>query len=206
MKLKNLLLVALLLLVCNSYAQQNRAELIFKDGTVLNGLAEPINDNNIKFRKERKAKRQYFNFSEVDTLKVYYDFKPKVYVLVDIEGKKFPKVLELAHAGKNVAYYRVISQSYSPGMAFGAVGGAAMMATGTTYINITHSYARKTNQEKAIHLGSSSWISKNFKTAASNYFSDCPKLVEKIQNKELKKKHIQEIIMFYNTECDLNNL
>ena len=79
-------------------------------------------------------------------------------------------------------------------------GGGMHMTMGHSY-NISSYYVRKENETEVTHLGSTSWISKNFKKAASNYFKDCPNLVEKLQNKEYKKKDIREIIDFYNEYC-----
>ena len=89
-----------MLTASQSFGQKSRAELIFKDGSIMEGIAEPIHSNNIKFRKELKAKRQYFTFEEVDTLKVYDEIEPTIYVLVKIKNAYVPKVLELTSAGK----------------------------------------------------------------------------------------------------------
>ena len=206
MKIKYVILSLLILAASQSFSQKTRAELIFKDGSLLEGIAEPINNNYIKFRKEHKAKKEYFTFEEVDTLKVYYDFVPKIYVLVKIKNRSVPKVLELARAGRNVVYYRDIIQGNIAPMAFSSMGSGGSMISGGGYINIKHSYVRKTNEEEAEHLASSNWISKNFKKSASSFFSDCPELVGKIQNSEFRKRDLKEIIEFYNTKCLEQNL
>lgn len=198
---KNLIFVIILLTVGHSFGQKTRAELIFKDGTTLKGFGEPTNVNTIRFKKERKAKKQFFSFEEVDTVKVYHDFEPTIYVLVNIQDKSNSKVLEMARAGKNVVYFRDISQGYTAPMATPIAGGTIMMSGGGFY-NTKYSYVRKTNEEKAVFLGSSNWMSKNFKNAASNFFSDCPELVEKIETKKFKKRDLKEIIEFYNTDCN----
>ena len=43
---------------------------------------------------------------------------------------------------------------------------------------------------------------KNFKKSASIFFEDCPKLVEKISNKEYKLDQLPEIIEFYKVNCN----
>ncbi|NOZ46096.1 MAG: hypothetical protein GXO79_04860 [Chlorobi bacterium] len=40
-----------------------------------------------------------------------------------------------------------------------------------------------------------------FKNDMISYFSDCPELVTKIENKEFRKKDIQSIVMYYNSNC-----
>ena len=40
-----------------------------------------------------------------------------------------------------------------------------------------------------------------FKKDMIEYFSDCPKLIEKIDNKEFSKQDIKAISAFYNSDC-----
>tara|TARA_R110000744_G_scaffold361377_3_gene469116 strand:+ start:93 stop:665 length:573 start_codon:yes stop_codon:yes gene_type:complete len=190
------------MVLSQSFSQKTKAELIFKDGTLMKGLGEPTNVNNIRFRKERKAKKEFYSFEEVDTLKVYYDFNPTIFVIVKIKDKTVPKVLEVAHSGKNVTYFRDIEQGYSAPTRTPTGGGGFFMSGGGAY-NTTYSYLRKTDEKEAVYLGSSNWMTKNFKKGASDFFSDCPLLVKKIQNRDFRKKDLKEIILFYNTECDL---
>ena len=202
MNINYLILITFLMVLNQSFGQKTRAELIFKDGTILKGLAEPTKVNNIRFRKERKAKKIFYSFKEVDTLKVYYDFSPTIFVLVKIKDKTVPKVLEMARTGKNVTYFRDVSQGYAAPMRTPTAGGGFMMTGGGGQYNITYSYLRKSSEKEAVYLGSSNWMTKNFKKGASNFFSDCPKLVLKIKNKEFKKRDLKEIIEFYNSNCD----
>lgn len=201
MKLDYLAISIVLLLSFQCYGQKSKAELIFKDGVILKGYGEPTNVNNIRFRKEKRAKKQFFSFEEVDTLKVYYDFNPTIFVLVKIKDKTIPQVLEMAHTGKNVTYFREVSQGYNAPMMTPAGGGGFMMTGGGMY-RTTYSYLRKPGEEYALYLGSSNWLTKNFKKTASEFFSDCPHLVSKISNRELKKRDLKEIIHYYNSVCE----
>ncbi|SDF26864.1 hypothetical protein SAMN05421636_1422 [Pricia antarctica] len=167
----------------------------------MKGYAEPTNVNNIRFRKEKRAKKQFFSFEEVDTLKVYYDFEPTIFVLVKIKDKTVPEVLEMAHTGKNVTYFREVSQGYSAPIMTPTGGGGFLMTGGGAY-NTIYSYLRKPNEEEALYLGSSYWLTKNFKKTASDFFSDCPSLVKKITDKEMKKRDLKEIINYYNSVCE----
>ena len=83
--------------------------------------------------------------------------------------------------------------------------GATPMGAGGPMIqsyNIVDYYVKRSNQQNATHLASNELFSKNFKKAASEFFSDCPLLVEKLQTKEFNKKDIKEIVTFYNENCD----
>jgi len=106
--------------------------------------------------------------------------------------------LELVERGKNVSCYKDVvhgnmHQTFMPN--------GTVMTTGF-WGTITYSYLRKTDKEEAIYLTSTYWFSKNFKKAASEFFSDCPRLVTKIQDREFKKRHLNEIIEYYNTQCN----
>jgi len=41
-----------------------------------------------------------------------------------------------------------------------------------------------------------------FKKGMTDYFSDCPKLVEMIDGKEFKRRDLDEIVIYYNTKCN----
>ncbi|MFD2585821.1 hypothetical protein ACFSQJ_02695 [Croceitalea marina] len=178
-------------------AQNRPAEVFLKNGTVLKGLGKLTASNQVRFRTSRKSEKQLFSFADVDTLKVFYDNEPTVYVCVKVKDRKETMVLEVSQSGKNVVLYTLESQGYmvSP-------MGAGGMPMGGSFYSISNSYVRKTDEEEAAHLGSNQLFTKNFKKAAANYFNDCPQLVQKITSKELKKRDLGEIIKFYNESCD----
>lgn len=41
----------------------------------------------------------------------------------------------------------------------------------------------------------------SFKKEMTEYFSNCPKLVQKIESKDFRKKDLEEIVNYYNSEC-----
>jgi len=41
----------------------------------------------------------------------------------------------------------------------------------------------------------------SFKNKIRKFFSDCPELVEKINDKIFKRKHIEEVIEYYKLNC-----
>ena len=191
-----LLLAFSLLFSIHLIGQKLKAELVFKDGKRLVGLGEPAHKDLIRFRKEKKAKKQFFSFAEVDTIKVYHDFVPTVFVFQRIKGRTYPEVLEVANIGKKVVFYRDDTKGFTSGT---NPVGLSLPWKGT---KLTHSFVRKIDENEALHLGSNDWMSKNFKKLASNYFSDCPSLVEKLQNREFKKRDIIAILDFYNNSCE----
>ncbi len=79
-------------------------------------------------------------------------------------------------------------------------------AENTPYIEFTITkldyFVGKKNEEKLQLINSESFLYKNFRKTLSSYFHDCHVLVEKIQNKEFKKRDILEIVEFYNENCN----
>lgn len=73
-------------------------------------------------------------------------------------------------------------------------------------------YHFTSNQGGAVYLDSDFILQKgndvlmqpsifSFKREMTEYFSNCPKLVEKIESKDFRKKHLEEIVNYYNSEC-----
>ena len=200
-----LFLLTFSLLVASSYAQKINATLVLKDGKVLKGYGKLTNSNVIKFRATKKGKKQFYSFEEqVDTLKLFTEQNPIIYVRMKVKDKTELLVLEVAKVGKNVFLYTSTSQGYSGATGIGTGGLGSPVAVGNFY-SISNSYVRKANEDEVYHLGSDRLFSKNFKKAASDYFKDCPALVEKIQAREFKKKDLEEIIDFYNEKCNIVN-
>ncbi len=198
-----LLLVVSVMTICipmHVQAQKSKAVLTFKDGTVKTGLGKLSNNGKIKFRTNKGEKAVKYDFSLLDQVKI----SGKTYVYVNVIGIENPRVLERVLVGK-VYLYQTQSQGYmpyggAPGGGFGGTGGVGFSG-GYSY-NINNFYVRRTEEDRATHLGSNQLFSKNFKEAASNYFKDCPELVQKIQNKIFKKRDLRDIVQFYNTECE----
>lgn len=188
-------IITIMLCVTNTMAQITKAVVILKNGIRLEGFAKLNPWDNIKFRKGKGDKREHYTFEEVDTLKLFEDTDSPTYVQVKIKDKKKPKVLELVERGKNVSCYKdvMLGNMHQTFMPNGTV-----MITGF-WGTMTYSYIRKTDEEEATYLASSAWVALNFRKNASEFFADCTSLVSKIQNRELKRADLEEIITYYNT-------
>tara|TARA_R110002072_G_scaffold274791_3_gene435753 strand:+ start:5541 stop:6104 length:564 start_codon:yes stop_codon:yes gene_type:complete len=80
-----------------------------------------------------------------------------------------------------------------------------MVATGSgpmgpTFTNSITYYVKRTNEKIAVNIGIND-LFKSYKKTSTDFFSDCPKLVSKLENKEFKKKEIEEVVIFYNENC-----
>ncbi len=175
-------------------AQQVKTTLYFKDGTVKSGYGKLANGDKVKFKKEKKEKAVKYHFSLLK--EVQFDLgNILTYVYLNVKNIEKPKVLKRIVDGK-ISLYTLATGGYAPASnAGGGFGGVYMY-----YIN--DFYVKKATSKSVTHLGSDQLFSKNFKKAASVFFKDCPSLVEKIQNEELKKRDIKEIVEYYNENCN----
>ncbi|WP_324024775.1 hypothetical protein QSV08_16300 [Maribacter sp. BPC-D8] len=198
---KTILLVLICCFVGSSFAiaQNDAATIYFKDGTKLQGLAKLVNGDQVKFKKFKGDKAQKYHFDNLEQVVINDREEASTYIYLETREGYFNVVRELEIGAVNL--YVLEQTGYSAPMFIGGVHGQMNMAHGN-YYDIKNLYVRRGVSGEITHLGSNQLFSKNFKNAASAYFSDCPILVEKIINKEYKKKHIRDIVNFYNLKCN----
>ncbi len=100
--------------------------------------------------------------------------------------------------GEVSLYGRTVVQQ-SGNMAFGMTGSAALPVFIPTWHSHNELYVARPGQEAQIINQVS--LFKGFKNRASEYFDDCPVLVEQLQERELKKEDLREIVELYNSTC-----
>lgn len=193
----------LVLISISTNAQKTKMILNYKDGKSVEGYGKLVSEKKIKFKTSRKAKAKklsYDDLKSVTDIKYYSDDGIETYEFIAIKDGKI-KLLERTLQGKVTLYRRVriTGGAYMP-MGGGGFGGGNMMWTGSNIIK--NYYVKRKGESVATHLGSNQLFTKSFKNAMSDYVKDCPKLVNKIESKELKKRDLTEIIDFYNTKCE----
>ncbi|TDS18600.1 hypothetical protein DFQ03_0306 [Maribacter caenipelagi] len=198
---KTILLVLICCFVGSSItiAQSDTATLYFKNGNKLQGLAKLVNGDQVKFKKFKGDKSQKYHFENLEQVVINDRVEPTTYIYLETSDGYFNVVRELEIGAVNL--YVLEQTGYSAPMFVGGTNGQMNMMHGN-YYDIKNLYVTKGVKGEVTHLGSNQLFSKNFKNAASDYFSDCPELVAKIQNKEYKKKHIRDIVNFYNLQCN----
>jgi hypothetical protein len=102
---------------------------------------------------------------------------PKIFLKLEIDGHL-----------KLFAYFYTQS---TPGMANPATG---IMTGGYSFRLDRYILQKGEGQLKKVKSAS-------FKRDISEYLSDCPMLVQKIENKEFKKDDIESVVRFYNADC-----
>ena len=181
-------------------SQKSRAEMVLKNGDTLVGLVK-ITNGKVKFRSSKEVRPDLYLFEAIKQITIHENSEPKVYQNIPIKNLKAPNLLLLEVSGK-VNLYTDHSFGY---MATGPSGVGSPGGTsfgGGQFYSVNHYYLKRHNEETAFHIGSDQLFSTNFKKAASDYFSDCLVLKQKIEAKEFKKRDLVEIVNFYNSQCN----
>ncbi|WP_099709464.1 hypothetical protein [Flavobacterium sp. 9] len=167
----------------NSYSQKNKCIIYFKDGTTVTGLGKMKVNGDVKFKLNKDT--ESINYAQVLIDKI----KTSEYVFLDtykyvITTDGFSSWLKVIIEGNTTLYQREPSNYYYSG----------------SITPITNYYVSHKGDSNIFKI-TSEGISTNFKKAASNFFKDCPILVEKINSKEFTKDDIEKVVKFYNNNC-----
>ncbi|MBQ0787084.1 MAG: hypothetical protein KBT69_06275 [Oceanihabitans sp.] len=205
-----LTLLFCLLTISLSYSQYNwtEGELVLKNGSTLKGKIKlPMLSKNIlaingkekvKYRTDRKSKTKKYDESQVakvifrksDTEIAYFE-----YISTSKNKKGLFKVIS---AGKATLYARRVSISHSTPMYMGA-------GPYTNTVNFWHYsfsdfnefYVIREKEQIASPLITAR-LSSTFKKRAMTYFSDCPEVASKLEEKVYVKNDIKKVVDTYN--------
>lgn len=81
-----------------------------------------------------------------------------------------------------------------------SMGAPTGMGAPSSNTNISY-YVIKEGQTTAKYIKGNNIAYNKFKTNALKIFSDCESLVTKIKNKKYKRKHLEDIVNYYNENC-----
>jgi hypothetical protein len=158
----------------------------------LDGFGEVKNDK-IYFKLEQKDKPTVFDYNSVHAIHfVGYGFIEK-YEYVKSDKYKKPKIMELIEKGK-VNLYAFSEIRTIDNYSSNQVNGFPVSNYKTKLI--VEYFIKFPTNEIAIDIVFS------FKKRVLRYFSDCPELIEKVNNKTFTKSTIPEMIYFYNDYCN----
>ena len=200
--MKKIVIITVFLFVLPMTAQKEKAILHFKDDSKITGLAKIISSGaRIKFRKDKQSKYKVYTPDNVESIEIYEkeSFSTTVYSHYYFRKTKkntLPRLLKLMEDGKANLYLDY--NEYNKVFVIGSNGISPAVNS-----SISHYYVSRAGDEFVTRLGGQgSLFKKNFKKGASEYFKDCPELVKKIENKEFKRRDIEEVVNFYNRECE----
>lgn len=171
------------------------SKIIFRDGSSVTGFVKIDNFNRVKFKKDKKDKKEVYQPSAV--YRVYFDGNNgEIKEFIIEKGYSHYEIYDVISEG----YLTLYSKTYTyNNMHMGPNG---QMMGGGTSSSTSYYIKRKFEEEATFFLSFGSIPPKRFKKVVRDYFKDCPALVEKVNNKEFKKKHMDEIVAFYNQNCN----
>lgn len=184
--------------------EYQKAKLYLKSGDSITGLAKIDGDNNLFFKKEKRAKKNKYTYKEVVGLKMFKDdlvkvFKYKLVVsvgplLLRVENQENSKMklYSQSHYGVNSVPGNFQGGTYTPGFSTGEI------------IEVKRYFINKKNSNHSvikIWSDTNGRKDKVFRNRIVKYFKDCKSLVKKIKNKEYRRFQIYEIVDFYNFNC-----
>lgn len=193
LNLKKVTLLVLALVSLSGLSQNKPCTIYFKDNTTIVGLGKLKLDGTLKFRLNEDSKSKFYDGNSIDKV----EMEDQIYQYKTIQ-EDFPIWMKLLIKGKvNLYTNDVTGYSYMGGAGMG--NGMGGMSYGGT---VTYYYVSHEGDTEVFKITAIGTFSKNFKNAASDFFKDCPLLVEKIQNKAFKKGDMEEVVKFYNSQCN----
>jgi len=198
---KIILFIGIILISLNCNSQNQKATLYLKTGDTIHGLAKIKAFGKIKFRYNKKSKKEIYSPYQLIKFDIIQQGSKTTNIYKYVQGNQLStsrKCMTLITEGK-IDLYRISVSGTHPSMGFGGGGMGGM----TVSYSMDNYYVSKDDSDVVTKLTTvGTFFGKSFKKAASEYFSDCQDLVDRIQNKTYRKRDIEEIVRFYNTKCN----
>lgn len=198
--LKKAVIASFLFVFSIGFSQNQRCTIYLKDNTSITGLGRIKTDGNIKFKLNSDSDSNIYEAALIDRIEMNEKGTNETYKYKKLKNN-FEQWLKVIVEGRVNLYKSDASGFYFAPGAMNTAGGFGGMSYGGGG-NVTSYYINHEGESEVFKITSFGNISKNFKNAASDFFKDCPVLVEKIQNKTYTKNDIEEVVEFYNRECN----
>ena len=192
--MKKLFVIFLLFLSFNMYSQYNDVKMYFNDSTSIDGLGY-IKINIVYFKLEEKE-----DFSEWGMESIYridfFGFENEVRSFEFIYSDTFKKfhLMELLVEGEVNLYTFEKNIIIVPG--FGSKG----ISIGTLYKSKLKEYFVKHKKDTT-----ATNILFGFNKKIPRFFSDCPDIIEMVNDKTFTRDDIDLIVKYYNDNCAIKN-
>ena len=163
--------------------ESKSGEIFFNNGNIIKGIVN-VGNSKISVKKNIDGRSITFGHMGIDSVRIYNSDSVSSYIYKKHQKKIL--LLEVISTGKVQLFMYTFPQVYGYG---GFSGGGTM-----------HYLGRK-GESSVTRLTVKGVVDKSFKKSTSKFFKDCPKLVEKIKNREYRRDDIIEIVNYYNFEC-----
>ena len=201
-----------LLTISFSYGQYNwtKGELVLKNGDTLRGQIKlPMiskdllafnGKEKVKYRKDRKSKKVKYDETRVKKV-IFRNSDTEIAFFEYLQTTKNKKGLfKVISSGKATLYARSVSVTSSTPMYMGGPNGGTWNHWNYSYSDFNEFYVLREKEKIASPLITAR-ISSSFKKRAMEYFSDCSKLISKLEEKIYVKDDIKDVVDEYN-QCN----
>lgn len=172
------------------YSQKGMSTIYFEDGTTKKWFVKTV--SNCKYnRKFTKPVYRIVLHDEISNDTIIYEY-------IKFKKKKKPLLMKVIYDGKKSALY----SRYHMNSGYYDINSNSITQTkdmGDIY------YARKKGSLYATEFsqtGTLGFYGSKFKKRALKFFSDCPDLTIKIENKEFKNQNIFDAFEYYENSCN----
>jgi len=168
-------------------AQFNKGTVFLKDSTELKGLIRIKTFGGIKFKTTQDSESTDYDYKQITG----FDTDGEKYRYINNQ-EGFPPILLKEKIKGEISLYS--NEVYNPGHSIpnGFAGGGTGMTFGGGSATIYHILVKN----KLIRVGT------KIKNKHLEILKNCTSLIEKIENKDLKKRDVYEIINYYNNSCN----
>jgi hypothetical protein len=173
-------------------------KITLNNGKVKTGIYQ-IKNSHLGFPSKTRivSKKEKYKIDNIKTVVIYSEsdsiFMKVIPTKKYLNSKVKKKLAQIEFIGKKIELYYVPEIIYSGG----TVG---FFITTNGYFE---KYVRRKNNDIAYNMG---YIygagERGIKKRVRDYFKDCPKLIEKINNNEIPKKETIKIAQFYENNCE----
>lgn len=173
-------------------------KITLNNGEIKTGIYE-IKNTRLNFHSKTRivSKKEKYKIDNIKNVVIYSEndsiFMKVIATKKYLNSKTKNKLAQIAFIGKKIELYYVSEIMYS--------GGAiSLFITTSGYFE---KYVKRKNEEMAYNMG---YIygagQRGIKKRVRDYFKECPKLIEKIDNNEIPKKETIKIAQFYENNCE----
>jgi len=188
----NSILVLILFSLCFSCGAPYQVSTVkLKDGSskILRVKQE---DDHLLIKSQHTDSPEKLHYSEIDYVKKRNNLNEEAkFKFFKVAGKNQFLLLEEEIVGPVSLYISTSSFNSNP-------MGPGM---GMTQQTIVAHYVKREHNDEVILLSSDHFADSSLKTIGPKFFRDCPELVQKIENRDFKKRQVYDIVKFYNTNC-----
>lgn len=200
--MKNIFLILIVFVSTICISQKQKCTIYLLDGSTKEGISRFKADDNVKFRATEDSEPEIIPKEKIEKIKLDENGIIGTYRFKNVTDEMGRWLKEVSVGEVSLYSDKISGAFYGGGVGFNSMGGVGMgggMMMGGG--DVTYYYVCHKSDNEVFKITSIGNISKNFKKAASEFFKDCPKLVEKIQSKEYKKDSIESVVWFYNNYC-----